>query len=92
LQEAAARCRLCFNTVPAPVIHRGIVGAFPCDALVIDLASEPGGVDFGAAAQRNLRTMHALSIPASYAPESAGERLGDLIADRLDLQGREAEK
>lgn len=90
LQHAASLCRLCFNTVPAPVIDRAVIGAFDSDAVLFDLASAPGGVDFVAAAQRGLRTFHALGIPASYAPQSAGVLLGELIWERLHPIGKEA--
>ncbi len=83
LPTALSDCRLLLNTVPAPVVGEQILAALPEHALVIDLASAPGGVDFEAAAKQGLRFFHALSLPASYAPESAGTLLGELVDAHL---------
>lgn len=62
-----------FNTVPAPVIDEKIIKRLKPEALIIDLASKPGGVDFECAKQRGIRTIHALSLPGIHFPETAGE-------------------
>lgn len=43
------------------------------DALVIDLASKPGGVDLNAAKEYGVKTVWALSLPGRVAPISAGD-------------------
>ncbi len=83
LPKAAVGCRLLYNTVPAPVVGRQVLSALPKEVLLIDLASAPGGVDFEAAKALELQYFHALSLPASYAPESAGVLLGELVDDHL---------
>ncbi len=60
------------NTVPAPVLGRAQLEKLPRGALIIDLASRPGGTDFAAAAALGLRAEHALSLPARCAPQTAG--------------------
>ena len=42
------------------------------NALVIDLASAPGGVDYEAAKRLSIKAVHALSLPGKAAPKSAG--------------------
>ena len=63
---------LIINTVPAPVLTREIIGETRRGCLVIDLASQPGGTDFAAAAELSRRAVHALSLPGKCAPVTAG--------------------
>ena len=53
------------------------------DALVIDLASKPGGIDFEAAKDLKLNTIHALSLPGKYSPLSAAEYIYETIEHTL---------
>ena len=61
------------NTIPAPVLGRTLLERLPAQALIVDLASRPGGTDFVAAKSLGLRAEHALSLPAKCAPQTAGE-------------------
>lgn len=61
-----------FNTVPALLFTREVLEPMPRDTLLIDLASRPGGVDFAAAADAQIKTIWALSLPGRVAPKSAG--------------------
>lgn len=45
LPEAVASADVIFNTVPAPLFSREILSAVKSDALLIDLASKPGGAE-----------------------------------------------
>ena len=60
------------NTIPALVLPRPLLEKLPQGALVVDLASRPGGVDFASAARLGIRTEHALALPGRYAPATAG--------------------
>lgn len=74
---------------PAPVL-----GAAPAalplarGALILDLASRPGGTDFAAARELGLRAEHALSLPARCAPETAGALVAHTV--EVILQERAA--
>ena len=72
LKEAAAQADVLCNTVPAPVVTQGILEAIKPDALVLDLASKPGGVDWDAAQTLGRRVVWALSLPGKTAPVTAG--------------------
>lgn len=61
-----------FNTVPVLLFSREILKNMDKNTLVIDLASKPGGVDFAAAAELQIKTIWALSLPGRVAPKSAG--------------------
>ena len=71
------------NTAPALVITRGVLEALQPGTLVVDLASEPGGTDFAAARALGVRAMHALSLPARFAPETAGELVGRTVLQMI---------
>ncbi|MBQ9674076.1 MAG: dipicolinate synthase subunit DpsA [Ruminococcus sp.] len=73
-----------FNTVPFLVFNKEILGRISKDALIIDLASKPGGVDFDEAKARGIRTVHALSLPGKTAPRSAGEIIESTILGILE--------
>lgn len=63
LEQAAAGSTLVLNTVPAPVLTEAVLRALPAEALIIDLASRPGGTDFTAAKRLGVRVVWALSLP-----------------------------
>ena len=58
--------------MPALLFTREVLEPMPRDTLLIDLASRPGGVDFAAAADTQIKTIWALSLPGRVAPKSAG--------------------
>ena len=75
------------NTIPAPVLGKGELACLPAGALVIDLASMPGGTDFAAARALGIRAEHALSLPARCAPQTAGELVADTVLNVLEERG-----
>ena len=75
------------NTIPAPVLDREKLACLPEGALVIDLASMPGGTDFAAARALGIRAEHALSLPARCAPQTAGELVADTVLNILEERG-----
>ena len=64
-----------FNTVPALIFSRERLEKLEKSTLLIDLASRPGGVDFNAAAELQVKTIWALSLPGRVAPKSAGRKI-----------------
>ncbi len=70
---------LVFNTVPAPVLGVEELASLKERALVIDLASRPGGVDMDAAAALGVRVIWALSLPGKVAPVTSGRYIKDTI-------------
>ena len=75
------------NTVPACVIDSPILKRMHPDCPVIDIASPPGGVDRIAAEECGIRVIPALSLPGKYAPKTAGEIIGETVANLI--QGEE---
>ncbi len=66
------RYDMIFNTVPCMVLDAHTLARIAADALVIDLASLPGGVGFKAAQRLSIKTVHALSLPGKVAPKTSG--------------------
>jgi dipicolinate synthase subunit A len=75
--------RLIFNTVPALILEKEKLMLMRKDAIVIDLASEPGGTDFAAAAELHIHAEKALGLPGKFAPKTAGEILADTVQNIL---------
>ena len=67
------------NTIPAPVLTEPVLTALRPGSLIVDLASKPGGTDFAAAQRLGLRAIHALSLRAVCAPETAGEAVARTV-------------
>lgn len=63
LAQAAQECDVVFNTVPVPVLVENVLKALSPDAVIIDLASRPGGTDFAAAKRLGTHVVWALSLP-----------------------------
>ena len=72
-----------FNTVPSLLFDRPMLKALDKGTLLIDLASRPGGVDFNAAAELQIKTIWALSLPGRVAPKSAGQIIKTTILNMI---------
>ena len=75
------------NTVPARVLGMEELAALKEGALVIDLASRPGGVDMAAAATLGVRVEWALSLPGRVAPVSSGRYIKDTVYHIMEELG-----
>ena len=67
--------RLIFNTAPAMVLDGESLRHVERDALMIDLASPPYGIDLSAAWGMGLRAWREPGLPGRYCPESAAAAL-----------------
>ena len=76
-----------FNTIPFPIFNREILSGLDKNTLLIDLASRPGGVDFKAAAELQIKTIWALSLPGRVAPKSAGQIIKNTILNMIKEGG-----
>ena len=72
-----------FNTVPTEVIGKKELSAAKKDALFIDLASKPGGIDFSFAEKAGISVLWLLSLPGKTAPKTAGEIIAKTIFNIL---------
>lgn len=79
ISEVINECDLIINTIPKIILKDELLDLVKKDALIIDLASKPGGIDFKPARSRGLNVIWALSIPGKTSPLSAGKILSDTI-------------
>lgn len=75
------------NTAPAMVLDEAVLRRVRKDALLLDLASKPGGIDFTLAGQLGLHTIWALSLPGKTAPYRAGEIIYQTICNQMEEWG-----
>jgi len=75
-----------FNTIPADVLGEKLLQALPSEAVVIDIASGPGGVDFEAAKALGITAKLCPGLPGIYAPRSAGEAVAQIARIILEEQ------
>ncbi len=68
-----------FNTVPAIVLGENELKEVKSSAVVIDLASIPGGANKEAVSKFNINYTHALSLPGKMSPEAAAQIIFDTI-------------
>lgn len=71
--------QLIINTVPTMVLDRTLLNRVAKDALIIDLASAPGGTDFGVAQELGIQAVLAPGLPGIVAPKTAGAILASAI-------------
>ena len=82
--EVLSQADFVFNTVPHLVLGEEALSKANHDAVYIDLASRPGGIDFDYAAKAGLKTVWALSLPGKVNPKSAGESIAVTIQNILE--------
>ena len=79
LSGALDRFDVIIGTIPAPVLTEPLLALVRKDALLLELASAPGGIDAAAAHERGLRYIRAPGLPAKYAPDRAAVILRDAV-------------
>ena len=62
-----------FNTIPKVIFDEALLSKCHKNALIIDLASPPGGIDKAAAEKLKINCRHELAIPGKMFPESAAD-------------------
>lgn len=83
LKEKVKHTDLLINTIPALVVRPEIIAHLPSHALIIDLASKPGGTDFRYAEKRGIKALLAPGLPGIVAPKTAGLILANVLAQLL---------
>ena len=71
------------NTVPHLILTRERMEYVSEECLLIDLASNPGGIDKKVAKDRNLKLIWALALPGKVAPVTTAEFIKDTIYNIL---------
>ena len=79
LGENLSQYDIILNTVPHLVLSKERLQYVKKDALLIDLASNPGGIDKKEAKELNLKLVWALALPGKVAPVKNAEFIKDTI-------------
>ena len=66
-----------YNTVPVMLITEAVMEKMKKTALIIDLASLPGGTDFKSADEKKIKAIFAPSLPGRFSPLTAGKILAE---------------
>ncbi len=79
LSEKIGNFRFLFNTAPSLILDALLLGKVQKDSVIIDIASNPGGIDKEAAMRCHLATSHFLGIPGKIAPKSSAHKLTEIV-------------
>lgn len=86
LSEQVGDIDVIFNTVPALVLNEQVLSQVNPGALIIDLASAPGGTDFKSAARMGIKAVLAPGLPGKVAPKTAGRILAQVVPGLLAVE------
>ncbi len=78
--ESPPKCRILFNTIPAPVFTDSCLAALPEDVVFVELAD---GLPRHLEIPPHIRLIRAPGLPGKTAPETAGRILCDGILTRI---------
>ena len=79
LKENLNKFDIIINTIPYIVLDKEKLENVRNDALVIDLASNPGGVDRVAIKEKKIKFIWALSLPGKVAPITSAEFIKETL-------------
>ncbi len=71
------------NTVPAKVIGKEELSYMDKKALIVDVASMPGGIDFKYAEENGYNVIHALGIPGKKAPLTVAKNMLNIVLNKI---------
>lgn len=83
LGENLRKFDIIINTVPHLILSKERLGYVKKDCLLIDLASNPGGIDKKSVKDMNLQFVWALSLPGKVAPTTSAEFIKETIYNIL---------
>lgn len=83
LGENLSKYDIIINTVPHLILTKERLEYVKEDVLLIDLASNPGGIDKKTVKERNLKLIWALALPGKVAPVTTAEFIKDTIYNIL---------
>ncbi|EGW40431.1 dipicolinate synthase subunit DpsA [Desulfosporosinus sp. OT] len=78
LENEIERAEIIFNTVPHLLLDRVMLEKVAKDAVIVDLASIPGGTDFEYAQMLGIKALLAPGLPGIVAPKTAGRILAQI--------------
>lgn len=87
IEEYCQGMNIIINTVPSLIINENFLKKLDKECIIIDVASNPGGVDKLAAEMYKIKVITALGIPGKIAPKTAAKYIKDIIEEKLNNKG-----
>ena len=81
LPEIGEKLDLIINTVPTLIFKERELNSLKKDVLIIDVASNPGGIDKDYAQKKKIKVITALGIPGKQMPKTAAKFIKEVILD-----------
>lgn len=79
LDSVLSKFDIIYNTIPSMILDKSRINMIKKDCLIIDLSTNPGGVDFEACKDRGLKAHLVLGIPGKVAPHTAAVYIKDAL-------------
>lgn len=73
------------NTIPSMILDAEKLQDVNKEVLLIDLASNPGGIDKEETKKQGLKLIHALGLPGKVAPKSSARFIKDIIYEVVTI-------
>ena len=73
------------NTIPSMILDAEKLQYVNKEVLLIDLASNPGGIDKEETKKQGLKLIHALGLPGKVAPKSSARFIKDIIYEVVTI-------
>lgn len=83
LDKYLGKFDIIINTIPFQILDNDRLDLLKKDILIIDLASNPGGVDRRAAKEKSIKLVWALSLPGKVAPVTSAEFIKETLYHAL---------
>lgn len=81
IEKYAKNIDIIINTVPSLVIEEKIIKKLKSSCFIIDIASNPGGVDKNIAKLYKIKVITALGIPGKIAPKTSAKYIKEIIEE-----------
>lgn len=79
LEENLGKFDLIINTAPHIILDDAKLSFLKKDCVIVDVASDPGGVDRESAKKRNIKLIWALALPGKVAPITSAEYIKETL-------------
>ena len=79
LNDNLGKYDIIINTIPFQILDKERLELLKKDVVIIDLASNPGGVDRKIAREKGLKVIWALSLPGKVAPLTSAEFIKETL-------------